>query len=76
MQRSLKIFFGKQVYNVKDTANFKHGGAEHWDKAVSVETLVCSTQQKMNFVIPFVFQVFPELRDAPGAPASWPVHIR
>ena len=50
-------------------------GAEDLDKAVSVETLACLTQWKMNLVILFVFQVFTEHGDAPAAPASRPVHV-
>ena len=43
---------------------FKNGGAEDWDKTVSVETLACSMQWKMILFIPFVFQVR-------GLPWAW-----
>ena len=50
-----------------------------WDKAVRVVTLASSTQWKMNSVIPFEFQVFPEYGDTSccwAAPASRPVDVR
>ena len=31
--------------------DFKYGGAEDWDKAVSLEPLACSTQWKINLVV-------------------------
>ena len=49
------------MYNLKDKADFEYGRAKDWDKEVNVETLACSTQWKINLVIPFVFQVFPNI---------------
>ena len=48
LRSSLKlIFFCTSVCRcTKSRADFKYSGAEDWDKAVSLEILACSTQQK------------------------------
>ena len=66
-----KIIFCVQVYNFKTwlISNMAAQNSEDWDKSISVEILACPTQ-KMDLVIPFIFQVLSEHRDAPAAPAS------
>ena len=64
------IFFGLQVHNFKDMVISNLAAQELGNKAVSVEILACSTQWKMNLVIQFAFQVFPQYGDAPAVPAS------
>ena len=77
VKHRLKLFFVYKctMSRTHITTDFQPGGAEDLDKPVSVETPTCLTQWKLNFVILFVFQVFPEHGDSPAAPASCPVHV-